>query len=202
MQGQAAAASSTSRRPTGTRCAGASVYVAASTRRRHHQVGGARDRQVGNPCERRGAWSYGHRHVDRFTARRRTRRLCDGVPMGRLGSPRSLPTRSYSSRRTKRHSSPAMSSTSTAATAPTTDRHLPEGISMTQHSHRRLLRSLSKPTASVSPTAASARLRSSTRNCSSTASIPILGRAHDSIGGVPLVFNQHFTGTMDHWTLP
>ena len=33
-------------------------------RRRHHQVGGARDRQVGNPCERRGAWSDGHRHVD------------------------------------------------------------------------------------------------------------------------------------------
>ena len=25
---------------------------------------GARGRQVGNPCERRGAWSYGHGHVD------------------------------------------------------------------------------------------------------------------------------------------
>ena len=35
-------------------------------RRRHHQVGGARDRQVGNPCEWRRAWSYGHRHVDPF----------------------------------------------------------------------------------------------------------------------------------------
>src|SRR5205807_8285303 len=32
-------------------------------RRRHYQVGGARGRQVGNPCERRGAWSYGHWHV-------------------------------------------------------------------------------------------------------------------------------------------
>jgi NAD(P)-dependent dehydrogenase (short-subunit alcohol dehydrogenase family) len=27
-------------------------------RRRHHQVGGARDRQVGNPCERRRAWPH------------------------------------------------------------------------------------------------------------------------------------------------
>ena len=33
-------------------------------RRRHHQVGSARDRQVGNPRERRGARSYGHQHAD------------------------------------------------------------------------------------------------------------------------------------------
>jgi len=43
--------------------AGASIYA---RRRRYHQVGGARDRQVGNPCERRRAWSYGHRHADPF----------------------------------------------------------------------------------------------------------------------------------------
>ena len=32
--------------------------------RRHHQVGGARNRKVGNPCECRRAWPYGHRHAD------------------------------------------------------------------------------------------------------------------------------------------
>src|SRR5437899_13107772 len=37
-------------------------------RRRHHQVGGARDRQVGDPCEQRGAWSHRHWHVDQFYA--------------------------------------------------------------------------------------------------------------------------------------
>ena len=46
--------------------AGASVYVGSK-----HAVEGitksvARDRQVGNPRERRGAWSYGHWHVDPF----------------------------------------------------------------------------------------------------------------------------------------
>ena len=47
--------------------AGASVYVGSKHAvEGDHQVGGARARQVGNPCERRGAWSYGHRHVDPF----------------------------------------------------------------------------------------------------------------------------------------
>ncbi len=44
--------------------AGTEGQVGPITHRRHHQVGGARDRQVGNPCERRGTWSYGHWHVD------------------------------------------------------------------------------------------------------------------------------------------
>jgi len=48
--------------------AGASVYVGSK-----HAVEGItksvalETAQVGNPCERRGAWSYGHRHVDPFT---------------------------------------------------------------------------------------------------------------------------------------
>jgi short chain dehydrogenase len=41
--------------------AGASVYAASK-----HAVGGARDRQVGNPSERRGTRSHGHRHADSF----------------------------------------------------------------------------------------------------------------------------------------
>jgi NAD(P)-dependent dehydrogenase (short-subunit alcohol dehydrogenase family) len=32
--------------------------------RRHHEVGGARSRQVGNPRQCRGAWCYGHRNAD------------------------------------------------------------------------------------------------------------------------------------------
>jgi NADP-dependent 3-hydroxy acid dehydrogenase YdfG len=46
--------------------AGASIYVGSKHARRHHQVGCARDGQVRNPREWRGAWSYGHGHVDPF----------------------------------------------------------------------------------------------------------------------------------------
>jgi NAD(P)-dependent dehydrogenase (short-subunit alcohol dehydrogenase family) len=50
-----------------------------------------------------------------------------GVPMRRLGLSEELPTRSYSTRGTKLHTSPAISSTSTAVTALTDVRR--EGIS-------------------------------------------------------------------------
>src|SRR5258708_28106699 len=103
--------------------------------------------------------------------------------------------RSCSSPRTKLHSSPAMSSTSTAVT-PLTDpvrarrfaprpvkvavfprlEPPPEGISMTQHSHQ------TAPTQFVD-----------------AAGIRFAYRRFGKSGGVPLVFNQHFTGTMDHW---
>jgi NAD(P)-dependent dehydrogenase (short-subunit alcohol dehydrogenase family) len=45
--------------------------------------------------------------------------LVTGVPMARLGLSEELPTRSSSWHRTKHHSSPATSSTSTAVTPPT-----------------------------------------------------------------------------------
>ena len=67
--------------------AGASIYVGSQARRRrHHQVGGARDRQVGNPRERRGAWSHGHRHADPLHRHGENKAaLATRVPMGRLG---------------------------------------------------------------------------------------------------------------------
>src|ERR1700719_1553749 len=100
--------------------------------------------------------------------------------------------RSSSSRRTKLRSSPAMSSTSTAVTA-LTDRVRarrfappgqgavfqtlpPEGIAMTQHSHQ------------TAPT-----------QFADAAGIRFAYRRFGKSGGVPLVLNMHFTGTMDHW---
>src|SRR5258708_11130285 len=103
--------------------------------------------------------------------------------------------RSCSSPRTKLHSSPAMSSTSTAVT-PLTDpvrarrfaprpvkvavfprlEPPPKGISMTQHSHQ------TAPTQFVD-----------------AAGIRFAYRRFGKSGGVPLVFNMHFTSTMDHW---
>jgi len=67
--------------------AGASVYVGSKHAvERHHQVGGARGCQVGNPRERRGAWPYGHWHVDPFTGTPQNKAaLVTGVPLGRLG---------------------------------------------------------------------------------------------------------------------
>src|SRR3984893_19363272 len=90
--------------------------------------------------------------------------------------------RSSSSRRRRLHTSPAMSSTSTAVT-PLTDpvaarrfAPRPEGISMTQHSHQ------TAPTQLVD-----------------AAGVRFAYRRFGKSGGVPLVFNMHFTGTMDHW---
>src|ERR1700730_11591098 len=90
--------------------------------------------------------------------------------------------RSSSSRRRRLHTSPAMSSTSTAVT-PLTDpvaarrfAPRPEGISMIQHSHQ------TAPTQFVD-----------------AAGIRFAYRRFGKSGGVPLVFNMHFTGTMDHW---
>ena len=102
--------------------AGASIYVGSK-----HAVEGITKSvaleiaKSGNPCERRGARSYGHWYVDPFY-----RHVGDqGGPRWRVSrwvasaSRRSLPTRSSSSHRTKLHSSPAISSTSTAVTPPT-----------------------------------------------------------------------------------
>ena len=58
--------------------------------------------------------------LTRFTATPENKAaLAAEVPMGASASRRSLPTRSSSSRRTKLHSSPAISSTSTAVTPST-----------------------------------------------------------------------------------
>src|SRR5258708_11027068 len=103
-------------------------------------------------------------------------------------SGRSLPPRSSSSRRTRRDSSRDMSSTSTAVT-PRTDpgraRRFaprpvqappPEGHSMTQHTHH------TAPTQFVEANG-----------------IRFAYRRFGKPGSVPLVFNQHFAGTMDYW---
>ena len=105
--------------------------------------------------------------------------LVADVPMGRLGLRRSLPTRLSSSRRTKLRSSPAISSTSTAVT-PRTDseaRRLAsrpvtsEGISMTEHTHQ------------TAPT-----------QFAEANGIRFAYRRFGKPNGVPLVFNQHYTG--------
>ena len=63
--------------------AGASVYVGSK-----HAVEGITKSvaleiaKSGNPCERRGAWSYGHWHVDAFYAARRRTRLCATLGIG------------------------------------------------------------------------------------------------------------------------
>ena len=62
----------------------------------------------------------GHRHVDPLYGTSENKAaLVTTVPMGRLGLSEELATRSSSSRPTKLHSSPAISSTSTVARAPT-----------------------------------------------------------------------------------
>jgi hypothetical protein len=77
-----------------------------------------------NPGERRGARSYGHRHVDRFTGTPEQGRSGDGCSDGGSASQRNSPPM-CSSRPTMLHSSPALS-TSTVAT-PLTDPARTEG---------------------------------------------------------------------------
>ena len=87
--------------------------------RGYHQVCGAEIAQVGNPCKRRGARPVGPACSTRFHGHAGEKDGAgDDCPMGRLGVSEELPTRSSSSRRTKLHSSLAMSSTSTEARPP------------------------------------------------------------------------------------
>src|SRR6202795_2916568 len=80
---------------------------------------------------------------------------------------------------TKLHSSPAISSTSTAVrlTDPCPGAEVSQPrISMTQHNHQ------TAPTQFVEANG-----------------VRFAYRRFGKAAGVPLVFNQHFTGTMDHW---
>jgi NAD(P)-dependent dehydrogenase (short-subunit alcohol dehydrogenase family) len=55
-------------------------------RRGRHQVGGARNRQVGNSRECRLARPHGHRNADRFTGTAENKAALEAqVPLGRLG---------------------------------------------------------------------------------------------------------------------
>ena len=93
-------------------------------RRRHHQVGGARARQVGNSRERRRARPYGHRHADPLHRHAGEQGgLVTEVPLGRLGLSEEVADAIVFIASNGRPSSPATSSTSTAATPPT-DRQL------------------------------------------------------------------------------
>src|ERR1700745_3496472 len=109
-------------------------------------------------------------------ARRRTRRLWRRTFRSvASASPRRSPTVSSSLRQTKPGSSPATSSTSTAVTLPTEMIHLYPQQEMT-HTHQ------------TAPT------RFTEAN-----GIRFAYRHFGKPNGMPLVFNQHYTGTMDHW---